>query len=208
MNSLRSGASVYHSLTTAPYSVAGSSKGLSQVQPATVNQEPRSDPRAHVFLMAVLCSGLKSTPVRVRNISAHGALLEGKDLPAEQRTVSLKRGSLATAGQIAWSKGQQCGIRFSGPIEVAEWVDRAGPVGQQRIDATVAEFKNGVKPNADRLARSRQRDREALLDVSDDLLRVCERLAALPDMSIALAEELIRIEAAAIAVADIARSPL
>ena len=174
----------------------------------TINQEPRSDPRSHVFLMAVLASGLKSMPVRVRNISAHGALLEGKDLPGEQRTVSLKRGSLTVAGQIAWSSEKHCGIRFAGPIDVSEWVDRAGPVGQQRIDATVADFKNGATPNCDRLVRTRQRGRDMLLDTSDDLMRVCERLAALPDMSIPLAEELIRIEAAAALIAEIGRSPL
>ena len=171
-----------------------------------MSEEPRSDPRSHVFLMAALYVGSASLPVRVRNISAHGALLEGSNLPAEHRTVSLKRGSLATAGQVAWSNGQQCGVRFSGSIDVSEWVDRAGPVGQQRIDATVAEFRSGARPDADRLARSRQRNSETLLDISDDLLRVCERLAALPDMSVALAEELIRIEAAATGLSQMARS--
>ena len=171
-----------------------------------ISEEPRLDPRSHVFLMAALYVGSTSLPVRVRNISAHGALLEGSNLPKEQRIVSLKRGSLASAGQIAWSTGQQCGIRFSSPIDVNDWVDRAGPVGQQRIDATVADFRNGARPDAARLLRSRARDCEALLDISDDLLRACERLAALPDMSVALAEELIRIEAAAIGLAEMGRS--
>ena len=171
-----------------------------------MNEEPRSDPRSHVFLMAALYVGSASLPVRVRNISPHGALLEGSNLPAEHRAVSLKRGSLATAGQIAWSTGKQCGVRFAGSIDVSEWVDRAGPVGQQRIDATVAEFRSGARPDTERLARARQRNSETLLDISDDLLRVCERLTALPEMSVALAEELIRIEAAATELSRMARS--
>jgi hypothetical protein len=169
-------------------------------------EEPRSDPRAHVFLMAVLCVGSTSLPVRVRNISAHGALLEGANLPAEKRTVTLKRGSLASAGEIAWSKGQHCGIRFATAIDVAEWVDRAGPVGQQRIDATIADYRKGGALDQSGLARARQRDLDSVGDLSDDLMKVCERLAGLPDMSVALAEELIRIEAVATALAEIGRS--
>lgn len=156
--------------------------------------------------MAVLCNGASTVPVRVRNISAHGALLEGANLPAEHKTVSLKRGSLASAGQVAWSNGRQCGIRFSRAIDVAEWVDRAGPVGQQRIDATVADFRNGAKLDAGRLARTHERDLGSVIGLGDQLLEVCERLAALPDMSVALAEELIRIEAVATRLAAIGRS--
>lgn len=170
-----------------------------------MSEEPRLDPRSHVFLMAALYVGAACLPVRVRNISAHGALLEGSNLPEEQKTVSLKRGSLATIGRIAWSNGRQCGLRFSGAIDVNEWVDRAGPVGQQRIDATVADFRNGSRSDAARHLRSQARDCEAILDISDQLLRACERLAALPDMSVALAEELIRIEAAAIGLAEMGR---
>jgi len=156
--------------------------------------------------MAVLCNGSATVPVRVRNISAHGALLEGDNLPPEHKTISLKRGSLASAGHVAWSSARQCGIRFSGTIDVAQWVDRAGPIGQQRIDATVADFRNGAKLDAGRLVRSRERDLGAVTGLGDQLLEVCERLAALPDMSVALAEELIRIEAVATRLAAIGRS--
>ena len=161
--------------------------------------DPRSDPRSHVFLMAVLCSGPVTYPVRVRNLSSKGALLEGASLPEELKTVTLKRGSLAVAGQVAWSKDGHCGLRFSGAINVPDWVDRAGPVGQQRIDATLADFRNGTSSRSTGTASlSGGRSANAL---SDDLLGICERLAAHPDMSIPLAEELIRIEAIAHALA-------
>ena len=113
-----------------------------------------------------------------------------------------ERGILATEGQIAWSKGRQCGIRFSEPIVVAEWVERAGPVGQQRIDATVAEFRNSPASKL-RLARpSRKADKHSLVDMSAALLKSCERLAALPGMTVELAEELLKIEATARALRD------
>jgi hypothetical protein len=147
--------------------------------------------------MAVLSTGSTSGAVRVRNLSPQGALLEGSNLPAEKRNVCLKRGSLATEGQIAWSRGQQCGIRFSEPIVVAEWVERAGPVGQQRIDATVAEFRNSPASKLRLADPSGQADQRSLVEISAALLKSCERLAALPHMTVGLAEELLKIEATA-----------
>ena len=37
-------------------------------------------------------------------------------------------------------------MRFAEPINVNEWVDRTGPVGQQRIDAVIAEHRNVADP--------------------------------------------------------------
>ena len=172
------------------------------MQAISTDNDPRSDPRSHVFLMAVLSTAATSCAVRVRNLSPQGALLEGSDLPAEKRNVWLKRGILATEGQIAWSKGRQCGIRFSEPIVVAEWVERAGPVGQQRIDAPSLNFATARHPKL-RLARpSRKADKHSLDDMSAALLKSCERLAALPGMTVELAEELLKIEATARALRD------
>lgn len=164
------------------------------------DEDSRSDPRSHVFLMAVLTIGAASCAVRVRNLSPHGSLLEGSNLPVAGRTVVLKRGSLAAAGQVAWSRGPHCGIRFAQAIVIAEWVDRAGPVGQQRIDATVAEFHNYVRTGSPLTILPREDDRASLVDLSATLLTSCERLSAMSDMSVELAEELLRIEAAARAI--------
>ena len=169
------------------------------------SEDLRSDPRSHVFLMAVLYSGPVGLPVRVRNLSGLGALLEGANLPPESRTVSLKRGGLAVAGTVAWSTGEQCGLRFSSAIKVAEWVDRAGSVGQQRIDATIADFRRTGTSGPRAAARVHESDRDSLSGLSANLLKVCDRLAGLPEMSVVLAEELIKIEAAANALAAIAR---
>jgi hypothetical protein len=173
------------------------------VQAISSKEDPRSDPRSHVFLMAVLSTDATSSAVRVRNLSPQGALLEGSNLPAEKRNVCLKRGSLSTEGQIAWSGGRQCGIRFSEPIVVAEWVERAGPVGQQRIDETVAEFRKSPASNLRHAGPSGQADQHSLVEISAALLKSCERLAALPCMSVELAEELLKIEATARGIRDL-----
>jgi len=161
--------------------------------------DPRTDLRSHVFLMAVLSTGKISCPVRVRNLSVHGALLEGSSLPADQRTVFLKRGSLAVAGRIAWASAQQCGIRFAEAINVNDWVDRPGPVGQQRIDAVIAEHRNVADPKrkSNPVSSSLARPSNELLMISARLLQISERISELPGMSIELAEEVLKIEATA-----------
>ena len=166
-------------------------------------EDPRADQRSHVFLMAVLRAGTMSCPVRVRNISIHGALLEGNGLPSEKQIVALRRGSLSVSGQIAWIAGQHCGIRFSKPITVAEWVDRAGPVGQQRVDAAVAEFRRSSSSEFVSEYPATKKDPGELEELSVRLLQTCERIAGLPGMSVELAEELLKIEATAHALRDV-----
>jgi hypothetical protein len=167
-------------------------------------EDPRADQRSHVFLMAVLRAGSTSCPVRVRNISVHGALLEGSGLPSEKSIVALRRGSLSVSGQIAWIAGRHCGIRFSKPINVAEWVDRAGPVGQQRIDSAVAEFRRSPSTRFATETRATKGRPGELEELSASLVQTCERIADLPGMSVELAEELLKIEATADALRDVA----
>ena len=160
----------------------------------------RSDPRANVFLMAVVCVGTASYPVRVRNLSVSGALLEAGAVPSAGEKARLQRGSLCATGEIAWQSEKHCGFHFDQPINVEEWVKRAGPNAQQRIDAAVAEFRDGPQ-YAGQLSVQSDPSREEMLEtVSAELLRVCERIAAMPNLSIDLAEELLMIDAAAHAI--------
>lgn len=167
--------------------------------------DPRSGPRSNVFLMAVLSAGPGACPVRVRNLSERGALLEGSGLPTEGATVQIKRGSLWATGEVAWQSDRQCGVRFHCALDVEEWVKRAGPVGQQRIDFAVAEHR-GRDPSPSRQALLPGNDDQDILEkVSSELLKTCERIAALPGMSIELAEELLKVEAAAHRIKAMAR---
>ena len=96
-------------------------------------------------------------------------------------------------------------MRLEGSIDVAEWVRRAGPAGQQKIDSAIADFRNRhpAPPGPALLASSS--GAETLGRMSSELLEICERIAALPNMSIALAEEVLKIEAAALAIKSAAK---
>lgn len=164
------------------------------------DDDPRSGPRSNVFLTAVLCAGGSRTNVRVRNLSAHGALLEGPGLPAEGAVVQIRRGSLSVAGDIAWSRDQHCGVRFASNIDVGAWLERAGPIGQQRIDAAIADFRREPTRPSSFAVLSGDFGRSDICSLSGEILRICERMVCMPELTVETAEQILKIEAAARAI--------
>jgi hypothetical protein len=128
----------------------------------------RAQVRSNVFLAASLVTAGASMSVRVRNLSAQGALLDGESLPVPGSRVRLLRGDLSADGLVAWTGGGPAGIRFAGAIDVAAWVKRLGHPGQQRVDDAVAALR-------DRLPHDERPDcRPASLGaISEDLDAIC-----------------------------------
>ena len=138
------------------------------MQAAIDKGETRSDPRSNVFLMATIGAGTTSNPVKVRNLSVHGALLEGAALPPTGTAACLRRGSLHVDGVIAWRDRTHCGMRFQSPIEVDEWVRRVGAKEQQTIDAAIAQIRAGSPGQRPALISARSR-RDLLASASAEL---------------------------------------
>ena len=82
-----------------------------------------------MFLSASLIAGAVSLPVRVRNLSPRGALVDGGIAPPARARIRLERGELGADGEIAWVANGQVGFRFDCDIEVADWVQRVGHAG-------------------------------------------------------------------------------
>lgn len=82
--------------------------------------ESRAGHRSNVFLAATLVIAGGSLAVRVRNISARGALLDGPQLPPVGAAVDLTRGSLVAHGTIVWQTGDHCGVEFDSDIHVED----------------------------------------------------------------------------------------
>ena len=162
----------------------------------------RSQSRSNVFLSAALLAGGSALPVRLRNLSSSGALLEGVSLPAPGTYVRLVRGELAADGEIAWTTDGQAGIRFSAPIDVPAWVRRIGHAGQQQVDRAVAALRRDNAP----AERSRTSQVPSLAWVGAELEAICERMAATPNMSVELGEELVRLDSLARVLQQLART--
>lgn len=161
----------------------------------------RADPRSNMFVMATLYHDGTSTPVRVRNMSRGGALVEGSVLPPDQARVRLSRGSLSVRGRIVWLEDNRAGLRFDAAVEVAPWLPGGSrPSHQQRIDEMVQACRQspggGSEPPAP-AASGQARAVRQLLDLRDTLNAVAEELAGDTSIAMAHATALQRLDVAA-----------
>ncbi len=105
--------------------------------------ESRLSARTNLFVMAAIFAGLGSEPVKVRNLSANGALIEGAVLPEPGTRVRLCRADLNVGGEIVWCRDGRAGLRFESSVAVADWLPQGlASAGQQRVDRVVQELKN------------------------------------------------------------------
>jgi hypothetical protein len=99
-----------------------------------------------MFLAAVLKGSAFSVPVRIRNMSSTGALVEGAAMPDGGSSVRLIRGSLMIPAEVVWSAAGRCGLRFGGVVSVKEWLAPPSNREQKRVDSTVRVIKAGAIP--------------------------------------------------------------
>lgn len=103
----------------------------------------RVETRTHLFMVAMLGAGTALMPVRIRNLSASGALLEGSGVPGAGAAVTIRRGGLSVEGVVAWRSKTQAGIAFRSDILVSAWLPKNGSK-QSAIDQYLFETKNGA----------------------------------------------------------------
>src|SRR5437763_783428 len=137
----------------------------------------RGEDRSNVFLSASLDTGANSMPVRVRNLSGGGAMLDAPNLPPKGTRVRLKRGTLSAVGTITWCNKTRGGMKFDSKLDLKPWVKPVGHAGQQQVDQVVASFRAGEKALSIKGAAT---ETPSLQLVSSTLDQICERLARVP----------------------------
>lgn len=114
---------------------------LRQASPVDARQERRTS----LFVMATLYANSGSWPVRVRDLSSAGALVEGAILPPEGTSIRLNRGTLSVVGEIIWCRDGRAGLRFDSNLSVADWLPRGrASMAQQRVDEMVQHAKSSI----------------------------------------------------------------
>jgi hypothetical protein len=73
----------------------------------------RKTRRSNVLMSASLELSGTALPVKLRNLSADGALVESDKLPVEGASVLFRKGDLSMPGNVAWVNGRQAGISFA-----------------------------------------------------------------------------------------------
>ena len=106
----------------------------------------RTSSRTNMYIAAILASQDTTSPAKIRNMSATGALAEASIVPVVGSPIRLVRGSLSVEGRIAWATGGRCGIRFNSLVAVAEWLSPTPNKAQKGIDDTVALLRAGALP--------------------------------------------------------------
>ena len=153
--------------------------------PMSGSTDVRQEPRVNLFVMATLCENSRSAPVKIRNISVSGALIEG-EVPIPSTRICLRRGSLAALGEVIWRSGGRSGLKFDETVAVTDWLPRGrGPASQQHVDEMVQQIKAGTaavgatnESAPHRLSASEFRRVQKLLEtLADDLSDDSEMLA-------------------------------
>lgn len=83
---------------------------------AEVTDERRSA-RSTVLVAAMIEFDEVRVPVRVINLSAHGALVQGDVMPGADSEVAFRCNGMVTPGWVAWVRAPLAGINFDAPIE-------------------------------------------------------------------------------------------
>ena len=81
-----------------------------------VATDARRGPRFRVLLVARLLTTSGERNVKLRDISANGAMIEGDRLPAPGTDVLLRRGSLELIATIIWTRDGRAGLEFDEPL--------------------------------------------------------------------------------------------
>jgi hypothetical protein len=89
--------------------------------------------RAPVLLAASIEVAGVPQPVKLRNLSEEGALIEGDNLPLEGSTTFFERNDLRLKSRVVWVQGCYAGVAFNRPLK-SEEVLRNVPRAKQRAN--------------------------------------------------------------------------
>ena len=105
----------------------------------------RRSRRSNVLLSATLELGGATHSVKLRNLSEHGALIEGQNLPIEGSEVTFKRNDLSVPGRVAWVNGAHAGIAFSASLSTQDVLQN---VPQPRPRVQTEHRRPGLNPRS------------------------------------------------------------
>lgn len=83
----------------------------------------RQSQRRRVMLLAKLVTSSTTYDVRIRDVSATGARIEGAVLPPQGGDVILKRGAFSAFGRLIWLNGSDGGVAFDEPLDEADLME-------------------------------------------------------------------------------------
>jgi hypothetical protein len=114
--------------------------------------------RKNVMLAATVVVGTMAIPVRIRNLTDVGAMIDGEWCPRVGTAITLRRLDKSVVAKVIWNHGGHCGLSLDQPILVDDWIAGAGSTGrgagagQSRVDLVQAAIRGGAIFSAEALA--------------------------------------------------------
>ena len=108
---------------------------------AVIESDARLAARTNMFIAAAMYVAGASSPVKVRNLSPGGALIETSVAPIPGTVLKLCRGSLLASGRVVWSANNRIGLEFEATISVSDWMAPQVNSGQAQVDALIARSR-------------------------------------------------------------------
>ena len=108
------------------------------------------EPRKNLMLAATITADEVAAPVRIRNLSEHGAMIDGAALPEPGSTLMLTRLELSVQATAVWTRDGRCGLQLASSIVVDDWIAgvrrtrTTGNLGQLRVDQIQAAVRSGA----------------------------------------------------------------
>jgi hypothetical protein len=108
------------------------------------------EPRKNLMLAATIEAADVSAPVRIRNLSEGGAMIDGAALPEPGSTLLLTRLELSVQATAVWTHDGRCGLALANRIIVDDWIAGVrrtrpdGNLGQLRVDRIQAAVRSGA----------------------------------------------------------------
>lgn len=163
---------------------------IENIQPEDKASDRERAHRSNLFLAAGIEVAGAASPVKIRNLSETGAMLEGPAFPAIGTILTLKRQEVEIDATVVWIRPPRCGVAFQGRIAVSEWVSgkRAAPdFGQGR-----AEEKSGAGRTEKRFSGVGAPAPAAKVPVATDIEgRIAEELAFVRRLLDSIGDELV-----------------
>ncbi|HEX9805828.1 MAG TPA: PilZ domain-containing protein [Alteraurantiacibacter sp.] len=107
------------------------------------------EPRKNLMLAATIEADTVTAPVKIRNMSESGAMIDGPALPEVGSQVILHRLDLSIAATVVWNEAGRCGLKLAGTVKVDEWItgakqpEKHSSLGQLRVDKIQSAIRSG-----------------------------------------------------------------
>jgi hypothetical protein len=124
-------------------------------------EQARAVPRTRLFLAATIRFDGNVEPIRIRDLSASGARIEGSTLPEIGAAADITRGTMLASGRVMWREAKACGFRFDEPLPLEDWIPTRITPEQVLVNRLVERATTGDAEALPGLAAPRPQERLA-----------------------------------------------